>query len=80
MYIVPGIFEGRRPVLYIIDPDLIKSVLIGDSDHFIDRNSLRSREPRFLSRSLINLKVCVFEFEIEQNLRRSIKNKNHWQC
>ncbi|OWR41597.1 cytochrome P450 9e2-like [Danaus plexippus] len=53
---VGGIFEGRRPVLYIIDPDLIKSVLIGDSDHFIDRNSLRSREPRFLSRSLINLK------------------------
>ncbi|XP_045517004.1 cytochrome P450 9e2-like [Pieris brassicae] len=51
-----GFFEGRRPVLYIFDPDLIKSVMIRDFDHFTDRNTLGSREPKYISRSVLNLK------------------------
>ncbi|CAG5046105.1 unnamed protein product [Parnassius apollo] len=51
-----GIFEGRRPTLYIFDPDLIKAIAIRDFEHFVDRNSIDSNEPRYLKRSLINLK------------------------
>ncbi|XP_045447875.1 cytochrome P450 9e2-like [Melitaea cinxia] len=51
-----GFFEGRRPVLYVLDPDLIKSITISDSDHFIDRSTIKTREPRYLSRSLLALK------------------------
>ncbi|XP_011565458.3 cytochrome P450 9e2 [Plutella xylostella] len=51
-----GIFEGRRPVFYVFDPDLIKAVTIKNFDHFVDRNVLNSRQPGYLSRSLINLK------------------------
>ncbi|XP_047533353.1 cytochrome P450 9e2-like [Vanessa atalanta] len=51
-----GYFEGRRPVLYVLDPDLIKSVTISDADHFIDRSTIKTKEPRYLSRSLLALK------------------------
>ncbi|XP_049873949.1 cytochrome P450 9e2-like [Pectinophora gossypiella] len=51
-----GMFEGRRPTLYLLDPDLIKAVTIRDFEHFVDRNALRTNEPRYMSRSLINLK------------------------
>ncbi|CAK1551081.1 unnamed protein product [Leptosia nina] len=51
-----GFFEGRRPTLYIMDPDIIKSVMIRDFDHFTDRNTLGTREPKYLSRSILNLK------------------------
>lgn len=54
-----GFFEGRRPVLYVLDPDLIKSITISDSDHFIDRSTIKTREPRYLSRSLLALKVQI---------------------
>lgn len=52
-----GIFEGTRPLLYILDPELIKAVTIRDFDYFVDRNSLNSNEPRYLKQSLLNLKV-----------------------
>nr|BAM73820.1 cytochrome P450 [Bombyx mori]BAM73821.1 cytochrome P450 [Bombyx mori] len=51
-----GTFDGRRPVLHILDPELIKAIMIRDFDHFTDRNTLNSMEPRYLSRSLLNLK------------------------
>ncbi|CAG9786733.1 unnamed protein product [Diatraea saccharalis] len=51
-----GIFEGRRPVLYLFDPELIKAVTIRDFEHFVDRNTLNSNEPRYLKQSLLNLK------------------------
>ncbi|CAH2048654.1 unnamed protein product, partial [Iphiclides podalirius] len=51
-----GIFEGRRPTLYIFDPDLLKAITVRDFEHFIDRNSINSNEPRYLKRSLLNLK------------------------
>ncbi|XP_068633173.1 cytochrome P450 9e2-like [Battus philenor] len=50
-----GIFEGRRPTLYIFDPELIKAVTIRDFEHFVDRLSLESNEPRYLKRFLLNL-------------------------
>lgn len=51
-----GTFEGRRPLLNIIDPDLIKAIMIRDFDHFTDRRTLNSNEPGYLKRSLLNLK------------------------
>ncbi|XP_073956995.1 cytochrome P450 9e2-like [Choristoneura fumiferana] len=51
-----GIFEGRRPVLYVFDTELIKAVTIRDFDHFVDRNTFSTNEPRYLSQSLLNLK------------------------
>lgn len=57
--IVSGMFEGRRPILYILDSDLIKAITIRDFDHFVDRNTLNTKEPRYLRQSLLNLKVSV---------------------
>ncbi|XP_050680809.1 cytochrome P450 9e2-like isoform X2 [Leptidea sinapis] len=51
-----GIFEGRRPVLYLIDPDIIKAVTIRDFDYFMDRLAFMSNAPKYISRSLLNLK------------------------
>ncbi|KPJ08459.1 Cytochrome P450 9e2 [Papilio machaon] len=51
-----GIFLGRRPTLFLIDPDLIKAVTTRDFEYFVDRNSLETNEPRFLKRTLLNLK------------------------
>lgn len=56
---VTGVFDGRRPVLYVLDPDIIKAVTIRDFDSFVDRNSLNTKEPRYLKRSLLNLKVGI---------------------
>nr|ASX93992.1 cytochrome P450 CYP354A13 [Zygaena filipendulae] len=49
-----GIFEGRKPVLYLFDPDIIKDVAIQHFDHFIDRNTI-NRHEQYFSRSLLNL-------------------------
>lgn len=51
-----GIFDGTRPVLMVLDPDLIKYILIRDSSHFTDRLTLPSKEPDYIKRSLLNLK------------------------
>lgn len=51
-----GLFEGRRPLLTIMDPELIKAITIRDFDHFTDRITLNAKEPKFWSRSLLNLK------------------------
>lgn len=50
-----GVFEGRVPMLNIMDPELIKAITIRDFDHFTDRISLPTKQPRFASRSLLNL-------------------------
>ncbi|XP_023946916.2 cytochrome P450 9e2 [Bicyclus anynana] len=50
-----GIFEGRRPVLYVLDPELIKAITIRDSDHFCDRAILPTNEPKYINRSILHL-------------------------
>jgi cytochrome P450 family 9 len=32
-----GIMEFRRPIVYVIDLDLVKQILVKDFDHFVDR-------------------------------------------
>ncbi|KAG6443771.1 hypothetical protein O3G_MSEX003035 [Manduca sexta] len=51
-----GIFEGRKPVLYILDPDLLKAIVVRDFEHFTDRMILNSKEPVYARRFLLNLK------------------------
>ncbi|XP_028157329.1 cytochrome P450 9e2-like isoform X2 [Ostrinia furnacalis] len=51
-----GLFEGSQPVLYILDPELIKAITIRDFDHFVDRSIMNSNKPRYLKQSLLNLK------------------------
>ncbi|XP_046391290.1 cytochrome P450 9e2-like [Ischnura elegans] len=43
MHPVGGMFEGRRAKLILIDPDLIKQVLVRDFDHFTDRPMITMR-------------------------------------
>ncbi|XP_059052884.1 cytochrome P450 9e2-like [Achroia grisella] len=51
-----GFFEGRKPVLYVLDADLIKAITIRDFDCFVDRNTTDSRQPNYLRRSLLILR------------------------
>lgn len=51
-----GFFEGRKPILYILDAELIKAITIRDFDCFVDRNTINSRIPNYLKRSLLILK------------------------
>lgn len=57
--IIAGVFEGRNPVLLVRDPELIKIVAIRDFEHFTDRNTLKSREPQYVKRQLLNLRVSA---------------------
>nr|XP_018905683.1 PREDICTED: cytochrome P450 9e2-like [Bemisia tabaci] len=50
-----GFYEGRRATLVVLDPDIIKSVLIRDFSHFMDRPTLQLRYP-LIQRQLLNLK------------------------
>lgn len=34
---IAGVFEGRRPIFYVMDPDLIRTVLVRDFDSFVDK-------------------------------------------
>ncbi|XP_077289276.1 cytochrome P450 9e2-like isoform X2 [Arctopsyche grandis] len=52
-----GYFEGRRPLLLIRCPELLKTIMIKDFDHFVDRNTImNSRAPDSIKKMLINLK------------------------
>ncbi|KAJ0176625.1 hypothetical protein K1T71_007804 [Dendrolimus kikuchii] len=51
-----GTFDGRKPVLTILDVDLIKAIMIRDFDHFTDRSTLSGKEAAYIQRSLLNLK------------------------
>ncbi|KAK3908720.1 Cytochrome P450 9e2 [Frankliniella fusca] len=52
---VAGIYEGRRPVLMVRDPELIRLVMVRDFDHFVDRPVLRFRQRPSVSNMLISL-------------------------
>uniref|UniRef100_A0A8D9EVW2 Cytochrome P450 9e2 n=1 Tax=Cacopsylla melanoneura TaxID=428564 RepID=A0A8D9EVW2_9HEMI len=51
-----GLFEGRRPSLMLLDPELIKCVMVRDFEHFVDRPTFRLRSPAYMRHMLINLK------------------------
>lgn len=51
-----GFYLGRRASLVILDPDIIKCVMIKDFNHFTDRQSMRFRASEYITEMLINLK------------------------
>ncbi|XP_049778135.1 probable cytochrome P450 6a13 isoform X1 [Schistocerca cancellata] len=51
-----GYFEGRRPVLIVRDPDLIRNIMVRDFDCFVDRPVLRLKNRPHIDNMLINLK------------------------
>ncbi|KAF5291123.1 hypothetical protein FQA39_LY14365 [Lamprigera yunnana] len=51
-----GYFILNRPILFMRDPDLIKSVLIIDFDHFPDRSVICNKNDRYGAKTLFMLK------------------------
>ncbi|CAG7733988.1 unnamed protein product, partial [Allacma fusca] len=37
---VYGVYEGRNPILYVCDPELIQNITIKNFDHFKDRRAM----------------------------------------
>lgn len=56
------VLEGKRPVILILDPNIIKSILVGNFDHFIDRPGFIFREKSYVKRMLISLRVSKSTF------------------
>jgi cytochrome P450 len=52
-YTVVGQFEGRQPRLIVLDPELIKQIMVRDFQHFVDRPTIISP---YMEKMLINLK------------------------
>uniref|UniRef100_T1H9T4 Uncharacterized protein n=1 Tax=Rhodnius prolixus TaxID=13249 RepID=T1H9T4_RHOPR len=50
-----GIYEGVKPVLFVLDPELIKLVLVKHFDHFTDRPIFKFGREAFLHKTLIAL-------------------------
>lgn len=42
-----GTLLFRHPILYVWDPELIKSILVKDFDHFINRRGIEFSDPKF---------------------------------
>ncbi|XP_021947308.1 cytochrome P450 3A56 [Folsomia candida] len=40
-----GLYQGRTPIIFIADPDLIKSIFVKDSSHFFDREPFNFGNP-----------------------------------
>ncbi|XP_050530773.1 cytochrome P450 6k1-like isoform X2 [Daktulosphaira vitifoliae] len=51
-----GFYLGRRASLVILDPEIIKCVMIKDFNHFTDRQTMRFRTSEYITQMLINLK------------------------
>lgn len=51
-----GFYLGRRASLVILDPDIIKCIMIKDFNYFTDRQSMRFRASEYITEMLINLK------------------------
>ncbi|KAK9501326.1 hypothetical protein O3M35_012062 [Rhynocoris fuscipes] len=51
-----GIYEGTRPVLVILDPELIKLILVKQFDHFMDRPIIKGKTEAYLNKILVVLK------------------------
>ncbi|XP_026818760.1 cytochrome P450 6k1-like isoform X2 [Rhopalosiphum maidis] len=51
-----GYYLGRRASLIILDPDIIKCIMIKDFNHFTDRQTMKFRTSEYITEMLINLK------------------------
>lgn len=51
-----GYFEGRRPILIALDPELIKHIMVRDFQHFVDRPTVSIRGTPYVENMLINMK------------------------
>ncbi|VVC43814.1 Hypothetical protein CINCED_3A007845 [Cinara cedri] len=51
-----GFYVGRRASLVILDPEIIKCIMIKDFNHFTDRQTMRLRTSKYITEMLINLK------------------------
>jgi len=51
-----GLFEGRRPRLIVLDPELIKHIMVRDFQHFVDHPTISIRDTPYLEKMLINMK------------------------
>jgi hypothetical protein len=47
-----GIMEARKPVVYAVDPDFIKQILVKDFDHFVDRRKMALGSDRLMNKML----------------------------
>ncbi|KAK9501325.1 hypothetical protein O3M35_012061 [Rhynocoris fuscipes] len=56
-----GIYEGSRPILFIIDPEIIKLVLVKHFDHFHDRQTIRFKPDGVTENIMIALKGAVWK-------------------
>lgn len=53
---IAGFYEGRRPTLMILDPDIIRHIMVRDFDHFVDRPTFNFRDSPYVKNMVINLK------------------------
>lgn len=57
-----GFYQFRKPLIMVKDPDLLKTIMVKDFDHFTDRNPLGTSDPEavLLGKDLISLrgKIC----------------------
>jgi len=51
-----GYYLGRRASLVILDPDIIKCIMIKDFNHFTDRQTMKFRTSEYITEMLINLR------------------------
>lgn len=54
--IISGFYLGRQASLVVLDPDLIKCILIKDFNYFTDRQNMNFRTSKYITEMLLNLK------------------------
>ncbi|KAF4519270.1 hypothetical protein B566_EDAN002159 [Ephemera danica] len=58
---IGGIFQGRLPTLMILDPNLIRNVMVRDFDCFMDRRTFSIRPESPMENTLLNLKGSMWK-------------------